>query len=508
MKRKAAEEPEAEAGLPRPVRASAVLPWLRNGTDVSALSSVPVGEVAGLDGRLAAVLRAGGVSLLFPVQAALWAALRCGDAHDVCVNAPTGSGKTLAYALPLVAALTGRAVCRLRALVVLPTHDLAQQVAAVMAPLCAAVGLRLAVATGKGDVGQEAAALVASLGAPGAPGELVSCCDVLVATPGRLVGHVASTPGFSLSHLRLLVVDEVDRLLRQPYQGWLAMVLDATAPQPRGTPHPPLPTTPHADGEPFASRCVRRCCGLSRTPSPRLVKLCLSATLTRDPAKLALLCLHAPRLLTASSDTQAASLPPTLAQWRVVVGGDAPLAKEACLVALLRTLLLPQAPGRVIVFTRSAAAAGPLAALLCSRPCLGPGAAAAFSSAAGDAARTLALASFRGAPGGGPRVLVASDAATRGLDVAGVDAVVSFDAPVALKTYVHRVGRTARAGRAGSAFTLLRPEEARHFKRLLYKLGPTCPAHPRTLPTADTDQALLDVQAAAAATGHAQGEHR
>jgi ATP-dependent RNA helicase DDX51/DBP6 len=79
-----------------------------------------------LDARLIAALRAGGVERLFPVQAAVWRTLH-GGAHDLCVHAPTGSGKTLAYALPVVAALSGRVIRRLRALVVLPTHDLVQQ---------------------------------------------------------------------------------------------------------------------------------------------------------------------------------------------------------------------------------------------------------------------------------------------------------------------------------------------------------------------------------------------
>lgn len=66
-------------------------------------------------------------------------------------------------------------------------------------------------------------------------------------------------------------------------------------------------------------------------------------------------------------------------------------------------------------------------------------------------------------------VLVASDAATRGLDVEGVTAVVNYDAPVYTKTYVHRAGRTARAGRAGEVYTMLRKEDVKHFKEMLRK---------------------------------------
>ena len=218
-------------------RKQAALAWMRSGVG-TAVSDEPVDFASllpPLDSRLEAVLRRDGVNHLFPVQTAVWEALAGGaaSAHDVCVCAPTGSGKTLAYALPVVAALSNRVVCRLRALIVLPTHDLAQQVGGVFAPLCAATGLSLAICSGKGALRPEQALLMDAR-------DCESKVDVLVATPGRhaslqlhhirppcsclavarLVAHLQSTPGFTLSHLRLLVVDEADRLLRQAYQAW------------------------------------------------------------------------------------------------------------------------------------------------------------------------------------------------------------------------------------------------------------------------------------------------
>ena len=138
-----------------------------------------------------------------------------------------------------------------------------------------------------------------------------------------------------------------------------------------------------------------------------------------------------------------------------------------------------------------------------------------YSSLQSHTERTRALDAFRTRAA---TVLVASDAATRGLDVEararaplppaaavrsrhspartqGVDAVVSYDTPVYLKTYVHRVGRTARAGRAGQAFTLLRPQEVRHFRAMLSKADAGA-VLPRTLPPADMD-ALAPACAAA-----------
>ncbi len=102
---------------------------MRAAGTVDAARDTPLASVPRLDARLQAALQAAAIQRLFPVQTAVWNALRCGpqDAHDLCIHAPTGSGKTLAYALPVVAALTGRVIRRLRALVVLPTHDLALQ---------------------------------------------------------------------------------------------------------------------------------------------------------------------------------------------------------------------------------------------------------------------------------------------------------------------------------------------------------------------------------------------
>ena len=119
--------PPAPAAAPTKRHAPAALAWMRDAHALDGESDVEF-DAAGisLDARLIASLKAGGVDRLFPVQAAVWRTLH-GGAHDLCVHAPTGSGKTLAYALPVVAALSGRVIRRLRALVVLPTHDLVQQ---------------------------------------------------------------------------------------------------------------------------------------------------------------------------------------------------------------------------------------------------------------------------------------------------------------------------------------------------------------------------------------------
>ena len=91
---------------------------------------------------------------------------------------------------------------------------------------------------------------------------------------------------------------------------------------------------------------------------------------------------------------------------------------------------------------------------------------AQFSSSMTHAQRAAALEGFRA---GKVRVLIASDAATRGIDIDNVDVVVNYDAPVFARTYVHRVGRTARMGRAGTAVTIMGRHEVRHFKSIVRK---------------------------------------
>ncbi|CAI5500540.1 unnamed protein product [Closterium sp. Naga37s-1] len=195
--------------------------------------------------------------------------------HDLCVCAPTGSGKTLAYALPVVQALAGRVVRRVRAVVVLPTRDLAAQVKHVFDTIAPAVGLSVALINGQSSLADEATHLVPHPAAcPGPLGLLTrssysisgsgchggsgyssegdgcSGADIVVATPGRLVDHRRGTQGFSLSHLQFLVVDEADRLLRQSYHHCLPLTLTLAAAAAAPCCSPlcllPLPTFPRA----------------------------------------------------------------------------------------------------------------------------------------------------------------------------------------------------------------------------------------------------------------------
>ncbi|KAJ9547335.1 hypothetical protein OSB04_019878 [Centaurea solstitialis] len=404
--------------------------------------------------RLEAALCSSGIDSLFPVQVAVWQeTIGPGSfERDLCVNSPTGSGKTLAYALPIVQILSTRAVKCLRALVVLPTRDLALQVRDVFATIAPAVGLSVGLAVGQSSISDEISMLIErpkpEAGICYDPAEhhsteLQSAVDILVATPGRLMDHINNTKGFTLEHLRFLVVDETDRLLREAYQSWLPTVLQCTSSSIEG---------PFAyANNPIPSIFER---GFKSKPYPRLVKMVLSATLTQDPSKLAQLDLHHPLFLTTGQyDISFRNI------W----------SRSNWLCTLLKFF------GDLGIKIKE------------------------YSGHQHQTVRSKTLRAFRE---GGIQVVVSSDAMTRGMDVEGVRNVINYDKPPYIKTYIHRAGRTARAGNSGRCFTLLQKmryslheKNVKGFKKLLKKADiDSCPAH--TVPS-DSIESLRSIYASA-----------
>jgi len=278
--------------------------------------------------------------------------------------------------------------------------------------------------------------------------------DILVATPGRLVDHLESTPGFSLEHLRFLVLDEADRLLSQHYQDWMHKVMSAAyAGQPGRAQTLPDGTVR------IVETTVR-----VRRPRPGQVpfqRLLFSATLSDNPGKLAGLQLRNPVLFTeAPPDAKAKyKIPQGLTELMSVCRpGDKPLV----LLLLLRALREKQG-WSALVFTSSVDATHRLFRLV---NLWGGLAVAEYSSSLPQEARTKIVNNFKA---GKIQVVICSDAMARGMDIQDVRVVINYDAPVFARTYIHRVGRTARAGQEGLAITLLRRKDVKHFKEMLAK---------------------------------------
>ncbi|KAH7909502.1 DEAD-domain-containing protein [Hygrophoropsis aurantiaca] len=434
-----------------------------------------------------------GITELFAVQTALLPFLlpkaplqRClympfDPPRDVCVSAPTGSGKTLAYVIPILEILSSRTVTHLRALVVLPTRDLVTQVRETFEAIGKGHGLKIGVATGQHSFAHEQAQLIADKSSQLRGGS--SKVDILICTPGRLIDHLTGTPNFSLQHLRFLVIDEADRLLAQSFQDWLAQVLAATRPalhhQPQALSRGHVSTEiPFADAlAPNFLGCLQANSFVAdndETKHSSCQKLLFSATLTRDPGKLAALDLRSPQYFVVQSDTAAGidepvgvvtdrfTMPATLNEHMIVCeSSQKPL--------LLFHLIQNHNVRNALVFTKSSESTARLVKLF---QCFEAARASeeratvirAYSSDLAAGERKIILDKFKAQE---VDILVCSDLISRGIDISHVSHVVSYDVPVDMRKYVHRVGRTARAGRTGEAWTLVEEQEARYFKSML-----------------------------------------
>jgi len=346
-----------------------------------------------------------------PVQAAAIPLVLQG--RDVLAAAQTGTGKTAAFALPILDRLredanTSFSPARhpVRALILVPTRELAVQVDEAVRTYGRTVPLRSSVVYGGVPIEPQTKVLRAGV-------------EILVATPGRLLDHLQQR-AVNLGQVSILVLDEADRMLDMGFLPDIRRILELL-PQQRQN----LLFSATFDDE------VRR----------------LAATILRDPATVEV----APRNTAAEA----------VRQLVYPVDRD---RKEALLAHLLRTYDLRQ----VLVFTRTKLAASRLAARL-DREGLD---AVAIHSDRSQPERTRALEGFKA---GDIRVLVATDVAARGLDIEDMPVVVNFELPWNPQDYIHRIGRTGRAGATGEAISLVTIDEAdllRGVQRLLRRAIP------------------------------------
>ncbi|KAM4810367.1 ATP-dependent RNA helicase DDX51 [Rhinophrynus dorsalis] len=427
---------------------------------------VPIHDVPGLHPKILKKLEANKVMSFFPVQAEVIPAILESTCHgfllgrggyrpsDICVSAPTGSGKTLAFVVPIVQTLLERVVCEVRALVVLPTKELAQQVCKVFNIYADGLGLKVVLVTGQKSFSKEQESLVQKTSSG-----FCSLADILVSTPGRLVDHINQTEGFSLRHLRFLVIDEADRMIDSMNQDWLNHVTKAAYLVEAGDKNM-LFSRKQPGILTVASSCILQ------TP---LQKLLFSATLTQNPEKLQQLDLYQPKLFTSMHRGPPAacsgvptdpgtsgsySLPEGLTQYYIPCNLS---SKPLILLHFLLSLRF----SRVLCFTNSREASHRLFLLIQN---FGGITVAEFSSRLSPGERKRTLKEFEQ---GKLQLLISTDATARGIDIKGVKCVINYDAPQFIRTYIHRVGRTARAGKAGLAFTmLLKVQEQRYFSML------------------------------------------
>jgi len=324
------------------------------------------------------------------------------EGKDIVGVAQTGTGKTGAFMIPILERLEAGA--GLQALVLCPTRELAQQVCDDTEALARGTSIRVRAIYGGVSYGPQTRALREGF-------------EIIVATPGRFIDHL-ERGNADLSNLRVLVLDEADRMLDMGFRPQI--------------------------------EAVRR--RIRRKPQTML----FSATMPHGVHALALDLTKDPVWLEAApSGTTAEGI-------EEVVYSVKPERKPDLLVHLLGE----EGWDQVLVFCRTKVAADTLRAHLehSGIP------AEALHSDRDMKHRTRALERFAS---GRVRVLVATDIAQRGLDVEGITHVVNYDVPLDPEDYVHRIGRTARAGAAGTAVTFVSAMDLGHLKSLEYHLGRT-----------------------------------
>lgn len=261
---------------------------------------------------------------------------------------------------------------------------------------------------------------------------------VIVATPGRLVDHLEKTKGFSLRNLKYLVMDEADRLLDMDFGPSIDKLLK------------------------FIPR-ERRTYLFSATMSSKVESLQRASL--RDPVRISV----------SSNKYQTVS---TLLQHYLFIPH---VRKDTYLIYLVNEF----AGKSTIIFTRTVFETQRVAILLRT---LGFGAIPLHGQLS-QSARLGALNKFRG---GTRDILVATDVAARGLDIPKVDVVLNYDIPQDSKTYIHRVGRTARAGKSGVALSMVTQYDIELFKRIEAALGKELAAYPSEKEEVMTFQARVE----------------
>jgi ATP-dependent RNA helicase RhlE len=320
--------------------------------------------------------------------------------HDVLAQSPTGSGKTLAFGVPMVERIKD-SDARPSALVLAPTRELASQIVDDLRPIAHARALSIAAVYGGAGIVKQA--------------RLAGRAHILVATPGRLMDLIERRD-VSLKQIRLLVLDEADRMLDMGFR-------------------------------PVVDKIVKMCARERQT-------LLFSATLQGEVGKVAKAYTTNPRRHEhAHSEERKGDVEHRF----VTVSHDAKVSR-------LVSELNEAERGLTLVFVRTKRGADRLVKRLASNNVK----ALAMHGDKSQGQRERALANFES---GVVDTLVATDVAARGIDVAGITHVINYDIPGTREDYVHRIGRTARAGASGVGVTLVTHEQKRELAGMVGGLG-------------------------------------
>jgi ATP-dependent RNA helicase RhlE len=344
-------------------------------------------EQFGFDPRIAAGISSAGYSTPTPIQELAIPAVLAG--RDVLGLAQTGTGKTAAFVLPILQRLIGRPHGKVRALVLSPTRELAEQTKDEVVALGAKTRTRCATVYGGVGMAPQVKKLKAGV-------------DIVVACPGRLLDHLRQGT-VDLSGVEVLVIDEADRMFDMGFMPDVRRILESV-------------------------------------PSKRQTLL-FSATMPEDIRRFTRHIMHNP------VDVQVNPCRPAETVSHALYPVEEHL-KTPLLIGLLKKAEVES----VLVFTRTRHRTKRLADKL-----KGEGfSVARLEGGMPQGKRQDAMDGFRR---GRYRILVATDIAARGVDVTGISHVINYDVPDTSDSYTHRIGRTGRAERTGTAFTLVTPAD-------------------------------------------------
>jgi ATP-dependent RNA helicase RhlE len=352
----------------------------------------------GVSEVVASELAQRGITTPFAVQKMVIPDVLAG--HDVLAQSPTGSGKTLAFGVPIVERLKGTDT-RPSALVLAPTRELAIQIVDDIRPIAHARALSIAAVYGGAGIVKQA--------------RIAARAHILVATPGRLLDLI-DRRHVSLGQIRLLVLDEADRMLDMGFRPVVEKIVKMTASE-RQT-------------------------------------LLFSATLQGEVGHIAKAYTSNPRRHEHAHS----------AERKGDVEHRFHMVSHEGKVARLVTELSGSGRGLTLVFVRTKRGADRLVKRLAANRVQ----AVAMHGDKSQGQRERALANFEA---GVVDTLVATDVAARGIDVTGITHVINYDIPATREDYVHRVGRTARAGATGVGVTLVAHDQARELVGMVGALG-------------------------------------
>ena len=326
---------------------------------------------------------------------------------DITACAITGSGKTAAYCIPIVERLAHKAMDAnqlTRVLIIVPTRELAVQVHATMILLTKYLKNKITVCLAAGG-----------LDVKSQEASLRMNPDIVIATPGRLIDHIYNAPNWSIYSVEILVLDEADRILEENFEEQL---------------------------DEISKQCSRE----KQT-------LLFSATMTEKVKDLERMCLKDPEKIFINENTEVAD---NLKQQFVRLREDNLQSREAMLVALIKRYFSVN----TLVFTKTKAECHRLNIIL-GLSDLRSG------ELHGDMKQKDRLDSLRRFKKADIDILVCTDLASRGLDIPQVENVINYRLPNSYKTYVHRVGRTARAGKSGLSISIVAENDRSLFEKII-----------------------------------------